>query len=68
MAKATKSHHDKRNHRAAEAWAERKKDINANNKTALQFQRLYRINCLKQRQAEGRLTDKNLAEMKRVGL
>jgi hypothetical protein len=56
------------NPQAATAWAERKRYANAENKTAAQFQRLWRRDCLKQRAAEGRLTEKNKAEMARVGL
>ncbi len=67
MAKAIKSHREKKNHRSFELWTERKKYANINT-TALQFQRLYRIDCLKQRSAEGRLTDKNRAEAERLGV
>lgn len=68
MAKATKSHREKKNHRSFELWSERKRDINANDGNAVRFQRLYRINCLKQRAAENRLTDKNRAEAGRLGV
>lgn len=67
MAKATKSHHEKRNHGAGEAWADRKKRSNIN-PAAIQFQKIYRINCLKQRAAAGRLTEKNRAEAVHLGV
>ena len=64
MAKKEKN---QRNHRAHEAWVERKQEINAGIefKTA---QKMYRRACLKQREAEGRLTEKNRTEMERLGM
>jgi hypothetical protein len=55
------------NPQAHSAWTERKRYANAENKTAAQFQRMWRRSCLLQREAEGRLTDKNRAELERVG-
>ncbi len=55
------------NPQANAAWRERKRYANAENGIAAQFQRMWRRSCLLEREAEGRLTDKNRAELERVG-
>jgi hypothetical protein len=64
MAKKEKTN---KNHRANEAWLERKKELNQ----TLPYQnaqKMYRRACLKVRIAEGRITDKNREEMRRLGM
>lgn len=47
---------------------ERKRYANASNSLHLQFQKMWRIDCLKARAAKGKLTKKNFEECKRLGL
>ncbi len=64
MAKKEKN---QRNHRGYEMWVERKRESNA----GIEFrtvQAMYRRACLKVRIAEGRITDKNREEMRRLGM
>lgn len=56
------------NPQANAAWQARKKEINQNDTIHWQFQNMYRRACLKQREAEGRLTEKNKVEMTRLGM
>lgn len=51
-----------------EAWKQRKKEINQNDIQHWQFQKIWRIDCLKLRGKEGRLSPKNLEECKRLGI
>jgi len=41
---------------------------NASNTVARQFQKMWRLDCLKARAAKGKLTKKNFEECKRLGL
>jgi len=68
MPAATKDHRSKKNAQSHESHLRRKRELNAANTTAIQFQRIYRINCLKQRKAEGRLTEKNEKEIVSLGI
>jgi hypothetical protein len=61
-----KMNHDK-NFTANRAWQDRKRQANAD-PTHQTFQRLWRLDCLRTRLAEGRMTEKNQAEAKRLGL
>jgi len=56
------------NPQAHEAWRKRKRELNEANTLARQFQKIYRVGCLKQRAKERRLTKKNFDECKRLGL
>lgn len=63
---AKKENYDK-NHQAAEAWQKRKRELGQT--LAYQTaQQMYRRACLQQRADENRLTEKNRAEMKRLGM
>lgn len=64
MAKSAKT----KNYQSFEAWQERKRESNATNTIALQFQKMWRRAALTARAEEGRLTDKNMVEMETVGL
>ena len=55
------------NPQAHDAWNKRKREHNQNDTTHWQFQKMWRRACLKQREAERRLTEKNRAEMTRIG-
>jgi hypothetical protein len=55
------------NPQAFEAWKRRKREINAADTQHHQFQKMYRRDCLKARAAAGKLTEKNKAEMARLG-
>jgi len=46
----------------------RKKDLRAGNNDEIIRQGDWRIECLKERAAQGRLTEKNKAEMTRLGM
>ncbi len=56
-----------RNNQAFDAWQRRKQEINSGIEY-LNAQKMYRRAALTVRAEEGRLTDKNLLEMERVGL
>ena len=62
MPAATKDHRSKKNSQANEAWRRRKQEASLNG-TAMQFQRLWRITCLRDRMARGVFSDKNQAEL-----
>ena len=62
-----KKENNNRNHQAYEAWGRRKTEMNAD-PMAKQFQKIWRIGCLRQRIAENRMTEKNKAEAIRVGI
>jgi hypothetical protein len=68
MAKAVKDHRSKKNSSANEAFNRRRAALNQGDTTHFQFQRIFRINCLKQRAAEGRLTEKNQKEIASLGI
>ena len=53
--------------KGAYAWGRRKTEMNAD-PVAKQFQKIWRIGCLRQRAAENRMTEKNKAEAIRVGI
>lgn len=55
------------NPQAHDAWTRRKKAYNQNDTMHWSFQTMWRRACLKQREVEGRLTEKNKAEMKKIG-
>ena len=56
------------NPQSREAWHRRKREINAADTQHQQFQKIWRRACLKQRAADGHTTEKNRAEMARLGL
>ncbi len=56
------------NPQAHEAWMKRKHEHNQNDTLHWQFQKMWRMDCLKERAAKGRLTEKNKAEMTRLGM
>lgn len=56
------------NPQAHDAWTRRKKEINQNDITHWQFQKMWRRDCLKARAKAGTLTEKNKAEMERIGV
>jgi hypothetical protein len=56
------------NPQAHDAWNRRKKEINQNDTTHWQFQKMWRQDCLKARAKAGKLTKKNFAECKALGL
>ena len=56
------------NPQAHDAWRARKTMANASNTVARQFQKMWRLDCLKARAAKGKLTKKNFEECKRLGL
>lgn len=56
------------NPQAHDAWNRRKHEANAANTQHQWFQKEYRKACLKTRAAEGRLSEKNKAEMTRLGM
>jgi len=62
MAKKEKN---SRNHRGFEAWVERKREL-GQTLPYQNAQKMYRRACLKVRIAEGRITDKNREEMRRL--
>jgi hypothetical protein len=68
MPTATKDHRSKKNSSANEQFNRRRAALNQGNETHNQFQRIFRINCLKQRKAEGRLTEKNQKEIASLGI
>ena len=64
MAKKDKN---ERNHGGHNAWTERKRGSNSSLPYVV-AQTAWRKACLRKREAEGRLTEGNLAEMERVGI
>jgi hypothetical protein len=56
------------NPQAHDAWMRRKKELRAENTQEIVRQGDWRIACLKARAAKGKLTKKNFAECKALGL
>ena len=65
MPAATKDHRSKKSSQGHEAWRRRKQEAGING-TAMQFQRLWRIACLRDRMARGEFSEKNQAELTRL--
>lgn len=66
MPAATKDHRSKKNSQANEAFNRRRAALSQGDETHRQFQRLWRIACIKDRMARGVFTDKNKAELERL--
>ena len=56
------------NPQAHDAWMKRKKELRAGDNNEIIRQGNWRIECLQERAAKGRLTEKNKAEMTRLGM
>ena len=66
MPTATKDHRSKKNSSANEQFNRRRAALNQGDETHRQFQRLWRIGCLRDRMGRGEFTDKNKAELERL--
>jgi len=56
------------NPQAHDAWMKRKKELRASDEVAVMRQGDWRAACLRARAAKGKLTTKNFAECKTLGL
>ncbi len=68
MPKGTTPHPVKKSYTGAAAWKKRKQEYNATDKLHKMGQRFFREDALFARMEAGKMTDKNWAEAKRLGL